>query len=89
MSDEELAQGGSGEPEKDRWSKVEHLLAVVADRVAQVEYVLLCANTDSKHKRPKPPDPIPRPGSKPARPKPTLSEGAANTLLQLLQGGAE
>jgi hypothetical protein len=81
-------QANKGEPEKDRWSKVEQLLATVVDRVARVEYVLICANTDKKSRRPEPPQPIRRPGARPPRPKPKLSEAGANTLFQLINGGA-
>jgi hypothetical protein len=81
-------QANQGEPEKDRWSKVEQLLATVVDRVARVEYVLICANTDKKSRRPEPPQPIRRPGARPPRPKPKLSEAGANTLFQLINGGA-
>lgn len=89
MTDEELAaQAEQGEPERARWSQMEQLLAVVADRVARVEYVLICANTDKKSKRPEPPEPIRRPGAKPVRPKAKLSEASADRLFQLLNGGA-
>lgn len=89
MSDAELAeQGDMGDPEQGRWSQLEQLLALVADRLARVEYVLICANTDSKSKRPQPPEPIVRPGAKPRRPKPKLSDSSAETLFQLINGGA-
>ena len=101
LTDEELAeQADEGEPEKDRWSKAEQLLAAVADRLARVEHVLICANTDKKSKRPQPPEPIRRPGARPPRPKAKLNrdpdqrafsqltEGSANRLFELLQGGA-
>lgn len=89
LSDEELAeQAEGGEPEKGRWSQVEQLLAVVADRVARVEYVLICANTEKKRDLPSPPEPLRRPGAKPPRPKPTLTEGSADFLFQLINGGA-
>lgn len=89
MPAEELAeQAEGGEPEKARWSQVEQLLALVADRLARVEYVLVCANTDKKSKRPKPPEPIARPGAKPKKPKPKLSESGTEALFQLINGGA-
>ncbi|MFF6847159.1 MULTISPECIES: hypothetical protein [Streptomyces] len=89
MSDEELAeQAESGEPEEGRWSQTEQLLALVADRLARVEYVLICANTDSTSKRPQPPEPIARPGAKPPKPKPKLSESSARALFELINGGA-
>lgn len=89
MSDEELAeQAEAGEPEKARWSQLEQLTALNADLLKQVIYVLICANTESKSKRPKPPEPIARPGAKPPKPKPKLSENSANILFDLINGGA-
>ncbi|MDR3083774.1 MAG: DUF5361 domain-containing protein [Streptomyces sp.] len=89
LSDEELAeQAEQGEPEKGRWSQSEQLLALVADRVARVEHVLICANTDRKAKRPEPPEPICRPGSRKPKPKATLTENSTNTLFRLINGGA-
>lgn len=89
MSDEELAeQAEKGEPEKGRWSQTEQLLAVLADRMARVEYVLTCAHTEKKKDRPDPPEPMRRPGAKPRKPKPKLTEGSAETLFQLINGGA-
>jgi hypothetical protein len=86
---EELAkQAEHGEPEKARWSQLEQLVAVVADRVARLEWVLLCVNIEQKSKRPDPPEPIRRPGAKPRKAKPKLTEKSANTLLKLIQGGA-
>ncbi|WP_257585747.1 MULTISPECIES: hypothetical protein [unclassified Streptomyces] len=87
--DEVLAeQADSGEPEKDRWSKVEQLLAAAVDRIARVEYVLVCANTDKKARRPDPPEPIRRPGARPPRPKATLTDEGADFLFNLINGGA-
>lgn len=89
MTPEELAeQADKGEPEKARWSQLEQLMAVVADRVAAVEHVLICANTDSKSKRPKAPEPIRRPGAKPVKVKHKLTEDQASQLWSWLGGGA-
>lgn len=89
MSDEELEeQAEGGEPEKGRWSQVEQLLAVIADRVARLEYVLISVNTEQKSKRPKAPEPIRRPGAKAIKPKQKLSEQQASTLFALINGGA-
>ncbi|MFE0845262.1 hypothetical protein [Streptomyces rochei] len=88
LTPEQLAaQAEGGEPEKSRWSQTEQLLAVVADRVARLEWVLICVNTEKKQ-RPDPPEPIRRPGAGPRKSKAQLTEKSANTLLQLLQGGA-
>lgn len=89
MPDEEIAeQADEGRPEEGRWSQLEQLVAVVADRVARVEYVLRCVNTEKKKDRPEPPEPIRRPGAKPPRPKAKLTDAGANTLFQLINGGA-
>jgi hypothetical protein len=89
LTDDELAeQADEGEAEKDRWSKAEQLLAAVVDRLARVEHVLICANTDKKSKRPEPPEPIRRPGAKPPRPKAKLDEAGAEVLFKLINGGA-
>lgn len=89
LSDEELTeQAEKGEPEKGPWSQTEQLLAAIADRLARVEYVLICANTEKKRDRPDPPTPIARPGAKPSRPKPKLTADSAQVLFELINGGA-
>jgi hypothetical protein len=89
LSDEELAeQAEKGEPEKGRWSQTEQLIAVVADRLARVEYVLICANSDSKSKKQKPPEPIRRPGAKAIKPKSNMTDAQAENLWRMLNGGA-
>ncbi|MFJ3289996.1 hypothetical protein ACIPMW_32510 [Streptomyces sp. NPDC086669] len=90
MDATELAkQAEQGQPEKGRWSQQEQLLALVADRLARVEWVLWCVNIEQKSKRPDPPEPIRRPGARPRKAKPKLNETSAGRLFQLLQGGAE
>ncbi|MFJ9633837.1 hypothetical protein ACIRU8_39695 [Streptomyces sp. NPDC101175] len=89
LTDEELAeQADKGDPEKGRWSQEEQLLAALVDATRRVEYVLICANTEQKSKRPDPPKPTPRPGAKPRRPTAQLTENSANVLFQLINGGA-
>lgn len=89
LSDEELAEGAEhGEPEKGRWSQAEQLLALLADRVARVEHVLILANSDPKKGRIEPPEPIRRPGAKPTKPRPQLSDASATWLFQMINGGA-
>jgi len=88
-AEELAAQAERGEPEKGRWSQQEQLLAMVADRVARLEWVLLCVNIEKKSKRPDPPEPIRRPGARPRKAKARLNENSANRLFQLIQGGAE
>lgn len=90
MPPEELAaQADKGEPERARWSQLEQLVAVVADRVAHLEWALWSVNIQKKRERPDPPEPIRRPGTKPRKAKPKLTEKSADTLLKLIQGGAE
>jgi len=90
LTDEELAEHAEkGEPEKGRWSQTEQLIAVVADRVAELTYAFSLANTDSKSARkPKAPDPIRRPGAKVRKPKQDMTDAQADTLFQLINGGA-
>jgi hypothetical protein len=89
MSDEELAeQAEKGEPEKARWSQMEQLLAAVVDGLRRVEYVLILANSDSKARKPDPPEPVRRPGAKPLRAKRALSEANAERLFSLINSGA-
>jgi hypothetical protein len=89
LSDEELEQQAErGEPEKGRWSQTELLLASVIDALRRVEFVLICANTDSKSKRPSPPEPIARPGAKPRKTKAALTDVGAAKLFELINGGA-
>lgn len=90
MPAEELErQADQGEPEKGRWSQAEQLLAAVYDRLGRIEYVLIAANTEKKSKRPDPPEPLRRPGAVPRKKKTTpMSDGAAETLFRLINGGA-
>lgn len=81
------AQAENGEPEKGRWSQQEQLLAAIADAVHKVEWVLWCVNTE-KNKRPEPPEPMRRPGAGPRKKTAQLTEKSANTLFELIQGGA-
>ncbi|KOU30227.1 hypothetical protein ADK53_28870 [Streptomyces sp. WM6373] len=81
-------QADEGEPEKGRWSQSELLLASAIDALRRVEYVLICANTDSKAKRPSPPEPVRRPGAAPRAQKKELSQAGAETLFKLINGGA-
>ncbi|MBD9721997.1 hypothetical protein PV755_09665 [Streptomyces caniscabiei] len=90
MTAAELAeQSDKGEPEKDRWSKQEQLLAAAVDAVKRLEWVLVCVNTEKKSDRPDPPEPMRRPGAAPRKTKAKLTERSADTLFQLLNGGAE
>jgi hypothetical protein len=89
LTDEELAeQADIGEPEHGRWSQVEQLLAANYDAMRRIEWVLICANTDSKVKRPKAPVPLRRPGSKAIQPKPKMSDEQADTIWRLINGDA-
>lgn len=89
LADEELDdQAEQGEPEKARWSQSELLLASAIDALRRVEYVLICANTDGKSRRPAPPEPIARPGAKPRKVKPVLTDEGAEVLFKLINGGA-
>jgi hypothetical protein len=85
----ELAeQAEKGEPEKGRWSQLEQLIAANVDATRRVEWVLLCSNIEQKSKRPDAPEPMRRPGAGPRKKQAQLTEKSANTLFELLQGGA-
>lgn len=89
LSDEELAESADkGEPEKARWSQQEQLTASLVDAVKRVEYVLILANSDSKSRKPDPPEPLRRPGAKPRVAKTKLSGENAEELFRLINGGA-
>lgn len=84
MSPEELAQHAeNGEPEKSRWSQTEQLLASAVDAIRALVFITTIANSDGKHQRPDPPEPIRRPGAAPRRARPQISEGDAEFLLRI------
>lgn len=88
LTDEEIEeQADKGEPEKGRWSQLEQLVAIVGDRLARLEYAYTCAHVE-KRQRPQAPEPLRRPGAKPPKPKPKLSDASAEVLFQLINGGA-
>ncbi|MET7924719.1 hypothetical protein ABZT43_12135 [Streptomyces sp. NPDC005349] len=88
LTDEEIEeQAEKGEPEKGRWSQAEQLLAIVGDRLARLEWAYISAHLEKKD-APPPPEPIRRPGAKALKPKPKLSDDTAETLFQLINGGA-
>ena len=82
------AQAEKGEPEKGRWSQQEQLIATLVDAIRRLEWVLNCVNTEKTTTRPDPPEPMRRPGAGPRKKKAQLTEGSANRLFELLQGGA-
>jgi hypothetical protein len=61
VEDWESATGKDGLAEWGSWSREGQLLAMIADRIAQLEWALLAVNSE-KGKAPKPPEPLPRPG---------------------------
>jgi hypothetical protein len=81
-------QAARGEPEKDRWSKTEQLLALLYDAVCDLQYITAVANHSGKGRKPKRPTPLPRPGVTKPKSREPMSEQAANTLFQLINGGA-
>lgn len=54
------------------WGPTEHLLAIIADRLARIEYAYTCVNSDGGTS-PTPPEPIPRPGDEP-EPEPSPAD---------------
>lgn len=86
LTPEELAaRADEGQPEKARWSQLEQLVAVVADRVAELAFVYVSANTEKGKRRPPRPTPISRPGAQQARPKQAMSDEQALFLFDLLK----
>ncbi|MCM8548884.1 DUF5361 domain-containing protein [Streptomyces sp. STCH 565 A] len=89
MSPEELAEhADEGEPEKGRWSQTEQLLALIADRAARLEHITLLANSSKGSKKPKPPEPVRRPGTQPPKAKPKPSSAGTEWLFQMINGAA-
>lgn len=81
-------QAEQGEPEKGRWSQQEQLMAALVDAVRRLEWVLICVNTEKKSQRPDQPEPLRRPGAGPRKKRASLTTKSADTLFELLQGGA-
>lgn len=89
LSPAELAaQAEKGRPELGRWSQLEQLIAANVDATRRVEWALWSVNIEQKSKRPDMPEPMRRPGAGPKKTKAALTERSANTLFELLQGGA-
>jgi hypothetical protein len=89
MTPEEYeAQADRGEPEKDRWSKVEQLLASIYDTLRDLQYITVVANSDGKGRKPRRPTPLRRPGVTPPKKREPMSEAAATKLFELINGGA-
>jgi len=88
-AEEQATQAESSDPEKANYSNLEQLVAATVDSVRHLEYTLICINTEKKSKRPEAPKPLPRPGSTPPKKKAEpMSDGAAERLFQLINGGA-
>ena len=89
LSPAELAaQAEKGRPELGRWSQLEQLIAANVDATRRVEWALWSVNIEQKSKRPDMPEPMRRPGAGPKKTKAALTERSANTLFELLHGGA-
>lgn len=80
-------QAEKGEPEKARWSQAELLLAGITDALRELQYITVMANSDGKGRKPKRPEPIPRPGVAPAK-RAAMSDTARNKLFEMINGGA-
>jgi hypothetical protein len=81
-------QARKGEPERAPWSMTEQLLAGITDSLHQLEYILVVANSDGKGRKPKRPEPMRRPGVGGSKKREGLTERSAETLFQLINGGA-
>ncbi|MGW6946194.1 hypothetical protein ACWGHD_04625 [Streptomyces xanthophaeus] len=88
LSPEEVAaHADDSKPEEGRWSQQELLLASLSDAVRALEHTLICLKVE-KGKWPTRPAPMRRPGVDVPETKPGLSEARAETLFQLIHGGA-
>ncbi|HCA85775.1 MAG TPA: hypothetical protein DEQ61_09910 [Streptomyces sp.] len=87
-ADEYERQAEGGEPERGRWSVEMQMLAGITDSLRRLEYILLVANSSGKGPKVKKPEPMRRPGVSGAAKKSALTEQSANTLFQLINGGA-
>lgn len=58
--DSELGREMHGEAAE--WSRTDHLLAILADRIADLHWAFVCANSENPPGRP---EPLPRPGVAP------------------------
>lgn len=84
---ERLAE--KSEPERAPWSHQEQLLAAAVDALRRVEYILILANSDKGSRKPKAPEPVPRPGVRQQRKKAApITDKGAERLFRLINGGA-
>ncbi len=89
LSPEELeAQAEQGEPERGRWSQLEQLLASNNDAIRYLTYVLAKVNHDGKGPKPRPPEPMRRPGVIRTKKRESMSAAASQRLFELINGGA-
>ena len=90
MPAEQAADAESGaDPTQGRWSLAEQLQAAQVDVTRQLLHAFYLANSSGKGKKPEAPEPIARPGVKPARKGPAKpSKAATETLFRLINGGA-
>lgn len=81
-------QARNSKPEEGRWSMVEQLLAGLADAVRDLQYITVVANSDSKGRKPKRPEPMRRPGVGGPPPREELTDQHAEFLFNMINGGA-
>ncbi|MEH6373622.1 hypothetical protein V7793_04565 [Streptomyces sp. KLMMK] len=80
------AQAEGADPSRGRWSQTDLLLAQTIDAVNRLTHYYALVNT-SGGKQPDPPSPVPRPGvPRPRDHRPRMSDAAAQTLLQIING---
>ncbi|MEV4739790.1 hypothetical protein [Streptomyces sp. NPDC049555] len=81
------AQAEGADPSRGRWSQTELLLAQAIDALNRLTHYYALVNT-SGGKKPEAPPPVPRPGiaATPARRR--ISDAAAETLFQIINGAA-
>jgi hypothetical protein len=89
LTDEEFdQQAREGKPEEGSWSMTDQLLAGAIDALREIQYTLVLANLDKKARKPRRPEPLPRPGVARKKKREPMSEAAAEQLFTLINGGA-
>lgn len=81
-------QARNGKPEEGRWSMTEQLLAGITDALRHLEYVLTLAHHNGKGRKPRPPEPMRRPGVGGGKKSEEMSEQGRDFLFQLINGGS-
>jgi hypothetical protein len=80
--------GGDGDPSEGQWSQLELLVAMLLDETKFARWENAMSRLGKGDKRPKQPQPTPRPGVAAAKKKPPLPQHVFEFLRQHMNGGA-